>query len=155
MTDEDLRKAWERGKPMQVDRVKRASTSVLSIRVPDSIFEALTERARSEGKAAGTLARELLESAVAAQSQITPPTLANMFTRWVGEALYPAATPRLEITYASPVISSGFWVSYERLYPDPNYVFARYLSHFSGFKDPVWTSRNMEPDTEPAGEKAA
>ncbi len=155
MSDEDLRKAWERGKPMDVDRVRKASSSVLSIRLPDSVFETLTERARSEGKAAGTLAREVLESALAVQGPITPPSLASMFTRWVGEAM-DTTVQTLEFTYASPSLSNGLWASCERVLSETtNYFFASQLVHFSGFKEPIWTSRKTELETEPAGEEAA
>lgn len=154
MSEDDLRKAWERGKPMDIDRVRKASSSVLSIRLPDSVFEALTERARYERKAAGTLARELLESAVAAQAPITPPSLASMFTKWVGEAM-DTTRQTLEFTYTSPSLSNGLWASCERVLSETNYFFASQLVHFSGFKEPIWTSRKTELETEPAGEEAA
>ena len=101
MSDEDLRKAWERGKPIEVDRTRRSSTSVLSLRLPDQMMEELSDRARTEGKAAGTLAREFIEAALTKDMPVTPSTLARMFERWVGEAVVTRPVATFDLVFAS------------------------------------------------------
>jgi len=155
MSDEDLRQAWERGKPMDADRTRRTPTSVLSLRLPDALMEELTERARSQGKPAGTLARELLEASLTEDRPVTPSWLAGMFTRWVGEAFRPVATPKFDFMFASRTISNGFWVSYVKPFASDNYDFPKSELGFVGFEDPIVTSRTVEIETEPAGENAA
>lgn len=137
---------------MEVDRTPRAPTVVLSLRLPDSSMEALTEWARSQGKAAGTLARELIEAAIASGGPVTPPRLAGMFSRWVNEALEPTST--VDFIFASSPIAATCWFSYEsRQLLEENYHFA--LTGTRLFQDPVLTSRTIEAETEPAGENAA
>ena len=155
MSDEDLRSAWDRGKPMDVDRSRRNSTSVLSVRVPDSVMEELTARARAQDKAACTLAREILESALVEDAPVTPTTLASMFRRWVGEALVSRPTSTFDLVFASRVITDGLWVSQVKPFSPTNYDFAETSPHFFGFKHPLVTSRTVESETEPAGEDAA
>ena len=155
MNDEDLRQAWERGKPLEADRARRAATTVLSLRLPDSVMEELTTKARNQGKAAGTFARELIESALAEDMPVTPTTLASMFRRWVGEALVPRAMPTFDLVFASRTISNGFWVSQEKLFASSNYEFAESGVRLAGFEHPDVTSRTVKVETEPAGENAA
>ena len=154
MDDEDLRRAWDRGEPMEVDRSRRSPTSVLSLRLPDSMLQQLTTKARAQGKAAGTLAREIIESALAEDLPVTPATLASLFKRWGSDALVQRPTATFDLVFASKTISNGFWVSQVNPFAVTNYDFAE-SRQFFGFKNPVVTSRTVETETEPAGENAA
>lgn len=80
----DLERAWSEGESVDLKR-ERSATSVLSIRVPTKLLEALSERAASEGKPASLLARELIERALESDWPSTPRELARAFSRWVEE----------------------------------------------------------------------
>jgi hypothetical protein len=155
MSDEDLRQAWERGKPVEADRERRSPTTVLSLRLSDEIMQRLSEQARERDKPIGTLARELIEVAVTAEGPVTPPSLASMFTRWIKEALQPAAAPMITWSYVSSTVAKDSWLSFERTIPGDNYELVWSPFGITGPRAPLVTSRTMETDTEPAGEVAA
>jgi plasmid stability protein len=90
--DRDLRRAWERGKPAELER-GRPRTSVLSIRVPTELLRELSDRAGAQGKSTSELARELIESALLADGPSTPRELAAAFARWVEEVLPDSGRP--------------------------------------------------------------
>lgn len=82
----EIEAAWARGRPAELKR-ERPSSSVLSIRVPTELLETLSERAKTEGKPASLLARDLIERGLAIEGPMTPADLARMFARWVEETL--------------------------------------------------------------------
>lgn len=83
---EEIREAWRRGRPASMERSRSGPTSVLSIRVPDSLMMVLTEQAQRQGIPPSRLARELIERGVQEESQTTPIGLIGILRRAVEEA---------------------------------------------------------------------
>jgi hypothetical protein len=135
--DEDLRKGWDRGAPMEANRKRKSSTTVLSVRLPDQTFIRLTNAAKTSGKAAGTFARELIERALDEGTAPTPEHLARLFVKWVGEAAVHTSVSDFEITYSSPAVSRHVWVSHDVAWGVANYNFANVGLFTKGYAKPV------------------
>ena len=66
MTKEEALRLWEEARPVKVER-RRSGSSVLSVRLPDHVFDELVLEAQRQGKGPATLARELIEEGLARQ----------------------------------------------------------------------------------------
>jgi hypothetical protein len=104
---EMVRQAWERGRPASMERKRRSPSSVLSIRVPDHLMDALSSRALEEGKPTGMLARELLEGTLQENTPVTPRGLVSMVRKAVEEMEASRVEWELEM---SPGLSRSLWV---------------------------------------------
>jgi hypothetical protein len=133
MKSDDLRAAWERGTPMEVDRRRGSSSTVLSVRLPDQTFVTLTNAAKMQGKAASTFAREIIEGALSEGGSTTPDYLARLFVKWVGETYVPSPVSEFEITYTSPTVSQHVWISRDAAWGIANYEFANLGLFKSGY----------------------
>ena len=69
---DDYKKAWEAGRPDALERT-RSDSVVLSVRVPRSVLEELTRRARAEGKPVSDIVRDLISRQLAMPVQKRPP----------------------------------------------------------------------------------
>lgn len=103
----DLQAAWEKGTPAEVKRT-RPPSSVLSIRVPSELIEALSRRAKTEGKPASILAREIIERGLTDERPMTPPDLARAFSKWVEELARPI---RMSIMFTTASLERESWIS--------------------------------------------
>ncbi len=60
ITKEEALRLWKEARPVEVER-RRSGSSVLSVRLPDHVFDELVLEAQRQGKGPATLARELIE----------------------------------------------------------------------------------------------
>lgn len=138
--DQDLVDSWEKGQPVEVQRVG-PSSSVLSMRLSSALFQELSLRAESAGLSASQFAREVIERGLATETPTTPADVASMFHRWAAEL-----TQGIRV---SPRVSTGLtrstWVT---IYM-PSGVLAQ-MSDYDGARNAGDTAG---PKTQSAGKR--
>lgn len=72
LTKEEALRLWKEARPVKVER-RRSGSSVLSVRLPDRVFDELVLEARRQGKGPATLARELIEEGLARREEAPLP----------------------------------------------------------------------------------
>ncbi len=64
LTKREALRLWNKGRPVQVDR-RPARSTVVSVPLPNPVFDELVAEARRQGKGPAAVAREMVEEAVA------------------------------------------------------------------------------------------
>jgi hypothetical protein len=106
--EEEFERAWSEGTPVELDTSKSAKTTVLSVRVPRELLYDISQLAVSQGKAPGTFARELIESALAANYPASPALLGTVLARLL--ELQARSAP-VHFRIANEHIFPGAWAS--------------------------------------------
>ncbi|MGI8427131.1 MAG: hypothetical protein ACR2FO_07755 [Actinomycetota bacterium] len=105
--EEEALEVWEKGTPVEVKR-DRPTSSVLSLRLPQDLFEEISDLAEARGMSVSAFGRDLMEKALGSQSPSTPIDVASMFHRWALESMEGV---RLS-TLVSPAITRDSWVHF-------------------------------------------
>jgi hypothetical protein len=72
---------WDAAKVVRVTRRRGETSAILSVRLPRETLRALTLAARAQDKGPGTLAREMIEQALAMQETSPPALIASVLSR--------------------------------------------------------------------------